>query len=599
MDTFPALLIENSNTLDTLAIRVKRLGIWKEYKWPQLHTAVSKLTMGLGTLGIEKGDKVAIIASNTPETIIACDAVQAIGGIPVILHSAISGDDLLYVLKNTEAKYAFVDGQQQVDSLFDLNDYPLKKIIYVSPRGLSEYDSNIVVSYVKLLKDMDSNQMHFSELFSRHVSQIKKDDIAFMFFTSGTGAERPKIVPLSYDNLRVTAQAIQKRIAVNAHDSILLTTSLSILPNFLWGYVLNHYFGVCLNCPESRETVLEDMREVNPTILSAQPNVYRHIMMLINKRMSASQGFTGKLYRNGMDGKLNPLMKKLAEVLVYSPIKDIYGLGRLRYAISSGDALGEMAYAFFKTLEIPLIQMYDSVEVSGCISLQTRENTSAEHVGSAMQEVEISEQGEIRCRGDNVFSGYYNDSEMTAKVLKDGWFYTGDYGRMEGNHVVVIDRIDELGTLSDGRKYSPKEVEKSLNSLIQIEDIMIVGDKQPFLSALIVISQDIMGLWADRNNVRYAGFDDLVARSEVSHFVAESVQQMCNSMNDKITKFVLLPRQFSVTNKEKTYTGKLKRIQIMKNFKPVIDAMYQDKSAVQYQDAINGVESEATIHTVD
>ena len=459
--------------------------------------------------------------------------------------------------------------------------------------------------------------------FESLIEKTKEDDIAFIFFSSGVSARNPKAVPLTYRNLLSVGRYIVKLEEIHASDEILSFMPIAMPASLLYGYVLSHVAGFCVSCPESEETVLENLREIGPTLLYAPPHVYKYLASAIHNRIEFAKGLQRWLYRryveqsSSIDSKPKGFMwhlhNALGKLMVLSPICNVYGLTHVRIAMTGGDAISDEVVGLFRTLGITIKQIYGSTETSACITMpiddrdETGEQTVAS-VGHAIEgvEVKIDENNEILCRGSNTFANYYNDDEATRKAFdEDGWFHTGDIGRFDdGNALHVIDSLDAVGTFENGQTFQPKRIESQLKSSPYIKNAFVTGGRGDFLSALVVIDDITISNWADQNNIRYTGYMDLTTRPEIESLI----QRQFQAVNEKFTvsdepqppvkHFILLGRDFSIQANELTWTNKLCRNHLAENFRFLIEAIYNKKQSVKFADEVNEVHTEYKICTV-
>jgi len=627
VDTFPKLLLHQASSRGSQpAVRMKRLGLWEVFSWQKIFALAEELAGGLLETGVKSGDNVAVISSNTPEVFVKIAAIQAIGAVPVPLHADITEDQLAHALNKTGVQYAFAKDQQQVDTLLDVMTQcsRLKQIVYVSPRGLANYDKALV----RNIRDIMGSGSAYAKLqpkgfFESLIEKTKEDDIAFIFFSSGVSARNPKAVPLTYRNLLSVGRHIVKMEEIHANDEILSFMPIAMPASMLYGYVLSHVAGFCVSCPESEETVLENLREIGPTLLYAPPHVYKYLASAIHNRIEFAKGLQRWLYRRHVEqpspaysrlkGFMRHLHNVLGKLMVLSPICNVYGLTHVRIAMTGGDAISDEVVGLFRTLGITIKQIYGSTETSACITMSAngRDETDehvAGSVGRAIEgvEVKIGENDEILCRGSNTFSNYYNDEEATRKAFDgDGWFHTGDIGRFDDSNALhVIDSLDAVGKFENGRTFQPKRIESRLKSSPYIKNAFVTGGRGDFLSALVVIDDTTISNWADQNNIRYTGYMDLTTRPEIESLIQKQFQ----AVNEKFTasdepqppveRFILLGRDFSIQANELTWTNKLCRNHLAENFRSLIEAIYDKQQTVMFTDEVSEAHMEYKICTV-
>ena len=627
VDTFPKLLLHQASTRGgQSAVRIKRLGLWEAFSWEKVCVQAKNLAFGLLEIGVKPGDTVAVVSSNTPEVFIKIAAIQVIGAVPVPLHADITGDHLAHALNKTGVQYAFANDQQQVDTLLDVMSQcsRLKQIIYVSPRGLANYDKMLVRNIRDII---DSGSVYAKSqpegFFESLVQKTREEDTAFIFFSSGVSARNPKAVPLTHRNLLSVGRYIAKTEGINASDEILSFMPIAMPASLLYGYVLSHIVGLCVSCPESGETVLENLREIGPTLLYAPPHVYKYLVSSIYNRIEFSKGLQRWLYRRYVEqsppisSKSKSFLRRLHDILgklmVLSPICNVYGLTHVRVAMTGGDAISDKAVGLFRALGITVKQIYGSTETSACITIPVNgHDETGEHVagsvGHAIEgvEIKIGDHDEILCRGLNTFSGYYNDDEATQKAFDgDGWFHTGDIGGLDDHNALhIIDNLNAVGKLENGQTFLPKRIENQLKSSPYIKNVFVTGGRGDFLSALVVIDDTTISNWADQNNIRYTGYVDLTARPEVENLIQKEFQEVnekftaASQSQPPVKSFILLGRDFSIQANELTWTNKLCRSHLAENVRPLIDAIYDKRQVVEFNDGTNEAQMEYRICTV-
>ena len=597
METFPRLLMLQADMHANLpSMRVKRLGLWNTYTWSDLARLVKGLASGLTDIGVQKGDKVVVVSDNTPEVMSMSLALQVCGAIPVPLNANASVKLLVYVVKSLNIKYAYAYDQQQVDTLLAAQEQStkLKKIFYTHPRGLSSYDQSVLLDIEKLRSRGDEYANAHPDAFRSAVDAVTTTDTAFIFLSSGTVTE-PKLVPLTYANILHIAYYVAGVENITKHDELLSFTPIAMPASFLYGQAVSLLRGFCVSYPESSETVLENLREIGPTLFFASAHVYKYIATLIHNRMTFAGKLTRKLYNHYYENAEVGKTSIIGNLLTIAPIKNVYGFSHLRVAATSGDAISEKTFNSFLKLGIDIKQIYGCAETGGVIAMQTAEEKEAHSVGHAIDdsEIKISADGEILCKGPNVFESYTDGT--SAPLGEDGWFHTGDLGMMEGKELYVKDRKELVKDLGNGKKLMPKILENAIKSSPYIQEAYVWATDNATICALIVADEHTIGDWAEYHDVRYTGYQDLVSKEEVEELIVAQLEEANASLatdeeQATLQRFVLLARRLSASLGELTWTNKLCRHVIEKNFSTILKGLESKESIVKYNDPTIGAE---------
>ena len=599
MDTFPRLLIHQAGIHAALpALRVKRLGLWNTYTWSDLARRVQGLANGLAEMGIKKGDKVIMVSDNTPEVVLISSALHVCGAIAVPLNANASEQLLRYIMKTLNIEYAYAHDQQQVDTMLAAQEQSvnLKKIFYTHSRGLASYDKNLLQDIEVVRARGDDYSATHQDAFKSAIAATKTDDTAFIFLSSGTSTH-PKLVPLSYANMLHIAHYIAEVEQITEHDELLSFVPIAMPASFLYGQAISLLRGFCVSYPESSETVLENLREVGPTLLFASAHVYKYIATLIHNRIT----FAGKLTRNLYDRYYKDASvgetSLIGKILVTAPIKNVYGFSHLRVAATSGDSISEKTFDSFRKLGIDIKQIYGCAETCGVIAMQTAEEKEAHSVGHVISgsEIKIAPDGEVLCKGPNVFKHYTDGTSDTIDA--DGWFHSGDLGVMEGHELYIRDRKELVKDLGGGKKLMPKIIENEIKSSPYIQDAYVWVTNEDVACALIVADEHTVGYWAEYNDVRYTGFHDLVSQKEVEELIAAQLKDTngvlkADKAQVQLQHFVLLKREFSIGLDELTWTNKLCRHVIEENFSTILNQANSTGSIIEYNDPITGAKAD-------
>jgi len=610
-DTFPRLLIEHARQRgDRPSIREKDLGIWQTYSWKQALEEVRSLACGLHTLGLGRGDAVAIIGDNRPRLYWAMDAAQALGAIPVPLYQDAVADEMAYVLTNADVRIAIVEDQEQVDKLLEVKSRcpRLERIIYDDPRGLRHYDPEVLRSYDDLQAAGRDLERQEPQLFEQEVARGKSSDVAIMLYTSGTTGT-PKGVMLTHDNLIVTGRGAIQRERLTADEEVLAYLPMAWVGDNLFSYSQGHVAGFCVSCPESPDTVLTDMREIGPTYFFAPPRVLENLLTQVSIRMEDASRFKRWLYARCMavarrwgpailDRKPVPapawFAHALADLLILGPLRNVLGFSRIRLAYTAGEAIGPDLFRFYRSLGVNLKQLYGSTETSVFVCIQPDGQAKLESVGTPATNVDvrISEQGEVQVRSPGVFRGYFKAEAATREAMTaDGFFRTGDAGYFdEDGHLRIIDRAKDVGRLQDGTLFAPKYLENKLKFFPFIKEAVAFGDRRTFAAAFVCIDLAAVGNWAERRNLPYTGYVDLAGQKPVHDLVRGCVEEVNAALaadpklrGSQIRRFLVLHKELDADDGELTRTRKVRRSFIAEKYAALVDALYSGETHVHVE----------------
>ena len=605
LDTFPKLLLDHlKNRPDRPAIREKGFGIWQSWSWGEYAAEVRAFACGLAAKGFKRGDKLGIIGDNRPRLYWAAAATQALGGIPVPLYQDAVAEEMVFVIDNAEIRFVVVEDQEQVDKLLDMRERipRVELIIYDEPRGLGHYDFPFLDSYEEVQGLGKIFDQEHPDFFLKEVAQGAGSDIAAILYTSGTTGQ-PKGVVLTYDNLMMTSRNAIESERIQPDEEVLSYLPMAWIGDHLFSYCQAHIAGYCVNCPESAETMLTDLREIGITYYLAPPRVYENLLTSVMIRMEDAAWLKRAMFRYFMrvarrvgvailDRKPVSLMDRLlyaiGSFLVYEPLKNVLGFSRMRLAITGGEAIGPDLFAFFRSLGVNIKQLYGATEASAFVTVQPDGEVNAITVGKPVPgvEIKITEAGEVIVRSPGVFHSYYKNPQATQEAKNDeGWLLTGDAGFFDDSgHLRIIDRAKDVGRLNNGNMFAPKFLENKLKFFPYIKEAVTFGNGRDEVTAFINIDITAVGNWAERRNLPYSGYTDLAGKPEVSALVKECVEQVNRDLaadshlsGSQIKRFLILHKELDADDGELTRTRKVRRRSIAEKYGVLIEALYSGK----------------------
>ena len=597
LDTFPKILRNNALIYKGKpSVREKEYGIWQTLTWDVFYERALILSKGLKNTGLKRGEKIAIIGDNRPNLYLSIAAAQILGAVPVPCYQDSVADELQYILEHAEVKIAIVENQEQVDKLLEIKDkLPLlKSIFYDDPRGLDNYQKTDALALDNILNLDNEADISLDE----DIDTTTKDDISIMLYTSGTTG-RPKGVLLSYYNIISVTSVACELENTSFNDEVVAYLPMAWVGDNIFCVAQSYISGFCINCPESRDTLTTDMREIGPTYYFAPPRVWEGMLTQLMVRMQDAakiklwafnyyMNIAKKWGNDILDKKKVPLLSRLLYALgyffVYGPLKNNLGLTRVRIAYTAGEAMGPDTFLFYRSLGINLKVLYGQTEASVFVSLHRNGDVDPKTVGPVFPGVDIKiKDGEVFYKGPGVFKGYYKNEEATKETIdKNGWVKTGDAGVLDSNgHLKIIDRAKDVGKLNSGKMFAPKYLENKLKFCGIIKEAVAFGDNKDFVSCFINIDLEAVASWAERNNIAYSGYIDLAGQSSVYDLISNEIDKVNEDLaedaelsDSQIKRFLILHKELDADDGELTRTNKVRRNLISERYGKLVDALY-------------------------
>jgi long-chain acyl-CoA synthetase len=607
-DTIPKLLQNRALEYGhrQIAMRKKDYGIWNEYTWQDVYEHVKKIANGLLALGFEMGDKITIIGDNDPEWFWAEWATQSLGGAAVGIYIDCIPSEVKYYIEHSDSTFVFARDQEQVDKILEIYDQlpKLKKVIYWDPRGLWFYDTSKAMD-IKVLEDMGQKyDKDHPDLFEKFLSQGKRDDIAVFCYTSGTTG-LPKGAMLSHRNLFYAVEVLEQYNPFLPMENYLSYISPAWLTEQILGLCGGVLIPLVLHFPEKPETVQVDIRDIAPHIIFYGARLWESLASTIQVKITDSTPLKILFYKlalkvshkrlevrekGGNMGFLLRVLHRFVDFIIFRPLRDRIGFTKNKVGYTAGAAISPDMMRLFHAIGINIKNLYGTTEAS-LISLHKDDDVRYETIGIPFEgcEVKISGEGEILVKSDGVFVGYYKSPETTAKVFKDGYYHTGDAGLFDKEHLVYLDRVDEMIELSDGKKFSPQYTEIRLRFSPYVKDVMVFGgEDKPFVSAILNIDYDNVGKWAERRKMNYTTYIDLSQKNEVRELLKGIVERVNSVLPEyaQIKAFVSLHKEFDADEAELTRTRKLKRKPIEERYKDILAGIYEKRESIKVESQV-------------
>ena len=620
-ETFPRLMLHHATVRpDHPATREKDLGIWQTWTWRQVADEVRALACGLASQGFRRGMHLAIIGDNRPHLYWSMLAAEALGGVPVPMYQDAPAAELVYVLNDTAIAYALVEDQEQVDKLREIAAQvpSLTHIFYDDPRGMRDYAG--VMAYEALVAAGREFDRAHPEFFEAEVAKGTPDDVSAMLYTSGTTG-KPKGVCQTHRAFITAARGSCEFDGLGPNDSVVSYLPMAWVGDHLFSYAQWLYAGFTINCPESGDTVMTDLREIGPTFYFAPPRVFENLLTQVIIRMEDAgaikrwmfEHFTAVARRCGaeiLDGKpvgiADRVQYAIGNVAVYGPLRNVLGMSRLRVAYTAGAAIGPDLFRFYRSIGVNLKQFYGSTETCAYVCLQPDGGVKFDTVGLPAPgvEVKIAANGEVLVKGPMLLKEYYRRPDATAESIDAaGYFHTGDAGLFDaGGHLKIIDRAKDVGKLASGAMFAPNYIENKLKFFPHIKEAVAFGDGRDQVCAFVNIDLGSVGNWAERRQLAYSGYTDLAAKPEVYALIRECVEKVNAELaaegglaDSQVRRFLILHKELDPDDDELTRTRKVRRGFVAEKYRTLIDALYAGRKVqhietqVKFEDGRTGL----------
>lgn len=591
-------------TPDGIAMREKNLGLWEPVTWAGYWDAASLVGHALLSLGVEPGDRIAVHSENRQEWLFSDIGITAARAATVGLYPTNPAPEVRHVLADSGSRLIIVEDQEQLDKSLDvIAELPmLEHLVYLEPRGIvGRYDDPRLMSWEEFIAlGRDHRDSHPDALDDR-MDSVRPDDLATLVYTSGTTGP-PKGAMLTMGNIEFVLATLQAGGAfvdppAGEKDVIVSYLPLCHVAERVFTTWFNAGVGTQVTFAESIDTVQQNLREVQPTLLFGVPRIWEKLVAGVHIRMSGASRLKRANFavwmrvshwigrtlveRQGRHTVATRLAYGVGWVMLYRPLRERLGLSKVRYAASGAAPISPEVLEFFMGIGLPMFEVYGMTENSAIATANVRGRVRVGTVGEVQPgtELRIDESGEILTRHAGTFAGYWNNPEATAAAIDaDGWLHTGDVGEwVDGTHVKITDRIKDIIITAGGKNISPSEIENSLKASPFIKEAIVIGDRRSYLTALIGIELDTVGNWAQKRRLSFTTYRDLSRKPEV----IELVQGIVDATNEHfaavstIKAFRLLPKELDHEQGELTATQKVRRSAVTAQFSDDIESMYE------------------------
>lgn len=604
-DSLPLRIRLRSTTRpDGIAMREKSYGLWEPVTWAGYWDAASLVGHALLSYGVEPGDRIAVLSENRREWLFCDIGITATRAATVGLYPTNPAPEVRHVLADSGSRLVFVEDQEQLDKVLEvIDDLPdLGRLVYLEPRGIvGRYDDPRLVSWEDFIARGARHRSEHPDALDTRMDAVQPTDLATLVYTSGTTGP-PKGAMLTMGNIEFVLTTLRDDEAfvsppAGENDLLLSYLPLCHVAERVFTTWFNASLGTQVNFAESIDTVQQNLREVQPTLLFGVPRIWEKLVAGVHIRMSGASRLKRANFavwmrvsrwigrtlvaRQGRHTLATRIAYAFGWVMLYRPLRERLGLSKVRYAASGAAPISPEVLEFFMGIGLPMYEVYGMTENSAIATANMRGRVRLGTVGEPHPGTELridEESGEILTRHAGTFAGYWNDPEATAAAIDaEGWLHTGDVGEwVHGTHVRITDRLKDVIITAGGKNVSPSEIENHLKASPFIKEAIVIGDRRKYLTALIGIELDTVGDWAQKRRLTFTTYRDLTRKPEVLALIQGIVDATNTQFArvESIKAFRLLPKELDHEQGELTATQKVKRSAVTQQFSADIEAMY-------------------------
>lgn len=596
--TLPQMLRENAMRMpNRVALRQKDFGIWQPVTWAQYYNRAAHFGLGLHALGLSDGGHVGILSENRAEWVITQLGAGLIGAVTIGVYPTSPASEVAYVLGHAEVEIVICEDQEQADKVLErLHELPkLRSIVVIDPKGLRHYASDRLTTFADVERLGSERAQNESEFIDTRLVRQRMSDIGLIVYTSGSTG-KPKGAMLSYRNMRAQAIGTIERLGINA-----TTTNLSYLPlchvaEQMLSTMAPIYSGACVSFGESIRTVQEDLREIAPSLFLGVPRIWEKLHSAIHIKIAEAGGWRKHLLEAALRA-CEPFAEKpkaarswyeralfaLYYVLIFRALQNFIGLRKAKLALTGAAPIPQRIVRFFRTLGVPLVEVYGLTETSGMATGQRLDQMVPGAVGGPVigTDIRLSGDDELLVKGDIVFEGYYHNEEATRAVLGDGWLHTGDVAALVHDQVKIVDRLKDIMITAGGKNLSPSEIENTVKTSAYIKECIVVADGRRYVTALIQVDGESVAQWAESQRIGFSNFRSLAENPRIRELIATEIDHANAELAPvaQIKRFHLLTKELDHDDDEVTATMKVRRANIAKKYAAEIEALYAPASS--------------------
>ncbi len=579
-------------------LRQKEFGIWRSWTWAQVGQAVREIGHGLLSIGFDARETASILSNTNVEWVLCDIAVLSANGVSNGIYPTDAAEQVQYLCEDSRTTVLFVEDDEQLDKALEVRERlpGLRKIVVFDMEGLRDFHDPMVIGLDELRALGREHLKSQPKALDERVAAVHKEDLAILVYTSGTTG-KPKGAMHAHQGLVYTVRGYNTLIARDQNDECMCFLPLCHIAERMGGEYFSLYTGAKLNFVENPETVPENVREIAPTVFTAVPRVwekfYSGVMIALKEASGLQQaayawaiGVGQRVADHVLKGETVPgglqLQFRAARLLVLDNVRKLIGIHRARFLVTGAAPISPELVRWYLALGVPMLEVWGMTETCGASTGIPAERIKPGSIGPAASynEVKLDPQtGEILVRGPNVFMGYLNLPEKTAETIDaDGWLHTGDVGVVdEEGFFRITDRMKDIIITAGGKNITPSELENELKFSPYITDAVVIGDKRPYLTVIIMIDQENVEKFAQDNDVPFSNYASLTRSPEVQQLIQDVIDATNKKFArvEQIKHFWLLDTQLSAEDEELTPTMKLKRKLVQQKYAQQIDAMYR------------------------
>ena len=581
---------------DKVALRQKAYGVWRPVTWREFGEAAREVGLGLIAIGLAPGGVVSILANTRKEWLYADFGCLGAAGVTNGIYPTDAAAQVEYLSRDSDTRYLVVEDEEQLDKALEVRDRlpRLRRIVVIDMTGLHEFKDPQVTSLAALREAGRKLHAEQPDLWEQRLALRRPDELAILIYTSGTTG-KPKGAMLSHHNLIHSVRGTIRGIAQTEDDERMAFLPLCHVAERQAAYT-SIYAGSKMNFVEHPETVLENVREIAPTVFGAVPRVWEKFYSAIQIGLKEATPLERWAYGTAIGwgyrvadlvvaGKPVPASLKLryriGKFIALDNIRRLIGIHRARMLFTGAAPISPDLVRWYLALGVPMAEVWGQTESCSIATYTPLNRIKPGRIGIAgpYNEVKLSEEGELLIRGDNVFMGYLNLPQKTAEALRDGWLHTGDVGDVDADgYFKIIDRMTDIIITAGGKNITPSEIENQVKFSPYVTDAVVIGDKRPYLACLIMIDQENVEKFAQDHDIPFSNYASLCHASEVHALIQEEVDKVNKQFArvEQIKKFRLIDVRLDAEDEELTPTMKLKRKFVNQKYADLIESMYQD-----------------------
>jgi len=581
-----------------VALREKRYGIWRSITWTEYGDRAEAIGLGLASLGVNRGDRIALCSENRPEWLCVEQGTLGIGAVSVGIYTTSAPKQIDYIVNDCMAKVYFAENQEQLYKCLEVRETlkTLSHIIVIDPKDITNFEDSNILTLDDLMELGRSYGRANPNVWCESMGRANLDDLAILIYTSGTTGP-PKGAMITHRNILFEVETLTDLIKMAENDELFSFLPLSHVVERLLISFCPLASGSTVNFSESLETVPENLREVSPTVLFGVPRVWEKLYSGVILALANATTFENWAYRvainighhaatHRMSGNTVPLPLRIAsaflQMFVLNNIKRVMGLDRARLILSGAAPISPDLIRWYHALGLDMREGYGQTENTGVATFHPQSiHAPIGTVGSQIEGtyLRLGDDGEVLLKGPHVFMGYLGMPDRTAETIRDGWLHTGDIGELDDKgNLRITDRKSDIIITAGGKNITPSEIENQLKFSPFISDAVIIGERRPYLTCLIMIDHDNVANFAQDNQIPFTSFSSLTRAEPILQLVANEIEQVNGTLAraETIKKFALIETEIGPEDEEVTPTMKLKRKFVNDKYVDVIDTMYQD-----------------------